>query len=188
MSLSAETRTWLLEWARLAIRQELSAGELLPPASHPREADELRGCFVTLHTRDGSLRGCIGTFEESKSLWQNVAEMARAAATRDRRFEPLRADELEDCVLEISALTPRREARPEQIRVGVDGLWIQRGYSRGVLLPQVATEHGLDAEEFLEHTCLKAGLPKDAWRDPETQLMTFGAEVFGEEAEVVAQA
>jgi AmmeMemoRadiSam system protein A len=147
--------------------------------------DPARGCFVSLHTLGGELRGCIGTFEAEAPLWRQVQEMAVAAASRDPRFTPLGEDELESVVLEISALTPRRPATPEAVRVGEHGLWVQKGAYRGVLLPQVATTYGWDAETFINQTCIKAGLAADAWRDGSVQLSVFSAEVFSESERLV---
>jgi AmmeMemoRadiSam system protein A len=148
---------------------EVASGHLL----------DKRGAFVTLH-QAGQLRGCIGTFEADDSLINTVQRMAVAAATTDPRFPPVEAKELPDLDLEISALTPLRRGTADEVVLGVHGIYITRGIFRGVLLPQVATEHGWDRRTFLEHTCLKAGLRRDAWRDPETKIDLFTAEVFGE--------
>jgi AmmeMemoRadiSam system protein A len=178
--LSEETRRWLLGLARHAVASAV-AGEVPPSANdRPKEVDEGRGCFVTLHRRNGELRGCIGTFDDAVPLWRNIIRMAEAAACHDPRFAPVEPSELGDCYLEISALTPRRPARPEDIVVGEHGIWIVRGPYHGVLLPQVATEYGWDRDTFLEHTCGKAGLPRQAWREPGTEIFTFSAEVFSE--------
>jgi AmmeMemoRadiSam system protein A len=179
--LPEKTRRWLLEQARATIATAVGHGEPLSDApALPDGADEPRGCFVTLHTRSGALRGCIGTFVADEPLWRAVREMAVAAATRDPRFRALSGDELDDCVLEISALTPTEPAQPEDVEVGRHGVCVERGYNRGVLLPQVATEHGWDRETFISQTCVKAGLPPDAWRDGSVTLEVFSAEVFGE--------
>jgi AmmeMemoRadiSam system protein A len=182
--LGDEARRFLLAWARRSIRAAL-AGESGPSASTPPPAPvaDPGACFVSLHTRQGELRGCIGTFDASQPLWQSVARMAVAAATQDYRFAPLAPADLDDCAIEISALTPRRPVAPEQIIIGEHGLWISQGARHGVLLPQVATSHGWDRETFLAHTCMKAGLPEGAWREPGTRIEAFGAEVFREESE-----
>jgi AmmeMemoRadiSam system protein A len=107
--------------------------------------------------------------------------MAWLAATSDPRFNPVEPAELTQITIEISALTPRLEIRdPEEIIIGTHGLCVSLGSSHGVLLPQVATEHGLDRDEFLAHTCMKAGLPADAWRSEKIKIEVFTAEVFGE--------
>lgn len=177
---TSEDRCWLLGLARHAIAGAL-AGENNPvPESRSSLVDEKHGCFVSLHTRAGELRGCIGTFEADAPLWRNVIDMAISAATRDPRFSPLLRSELVDCVLEISVLTPRRQATAGEVVVGQHGIWISRDCRRGVLLPQVAVEYDWDSETFLDHTCLKAGLSRHAWRDPATLIEVFEAEVFGE--------
>jgi AmmeMemoRadiSam system protein A len=136
--------------------------------------------FVTLHVA-GALRGCIGTCERVRPLWSVVPDMATAAATRDPRFPPLAPRDLPDLTVEISVLSPeRRIADPQEIEIGRHGLDIRRERARGLLLPQVAVEHELDRDAFLAATCRKAGLPGSAWRDPETEVRVFEADVFGE--------
>jgi AmmeMemoRadiSam system protein A len=114
-------------------------------------------------------------------LWEAVRENAIAAAFRDPRFPPLGPEELDQVLIEISALTPLRTARPEDVEVGRDGVLVEHGASRGLLLPQVATEYGWSREEFLDHTCRKAGLPAGSWKDSGTVISLFSAEVFGED-------
>ncbi len=180
--LAAVERAALVGIARAAIRARLGLG---PPPSLPSEGAlaRPRGAFVTLH-RGGELRGCIGRFEPQASLARTVAEMAEAAAFDDPRFPPLDASEVDDLDVHVSALGPRVPLPdPATLRVGVHGLVVRRGWHRGVLLPVVAVEHGWDGPTFLKHACLKAGLPPDAWRDPETTLETFEAEEFGDPAE-----
>jgi len=135
---------------------------------------------VSLHTHAGELRGCIGTFDDSLPLWRNVEAMAKAAATHDYRFSRLTLAELDTCAIEISALSPRQPIKAEDVIVGEHGLWIASGVHHGVLLPQVAVSHGWDRETFLAHTCIKAGLPQNAWRDPHTEIEAFRGEVFSE--------
>ena len=173
----AEKKT-LHEIARSAIAARV-AGKPLPPLPPLSPAlQEKRGAFVTLHL-DHQLRGCIGTIEPIKPLAEVVQEMAVAAAFQDPRFPPLSAKELDRIDLEISVLTPLVPvSRIEEIEVGKHGLLIERGFRRGLLLPQVATEYHWDRQTFLEHTCLKAGLPPDAWRDAQTRIYRFSAEVF----------
>jgi AmmeMemoRadiSam system protein A len=139
---------------------------------------EKRGAFVTLKTH-GQLRGCIGHIQAIKPLSQTVIDMAQAAAFQDPRFPPLSRQELKDLSIEISALTPFRPIKSiQEIQVGKHGLYIERGYHSGLLLPQVAEEYGWDTQTFLEHTCQKAGLPKDAWKDSNTKIQIFSAEIF----------
>jgi len=181
MSIGPEDRRRLLEIARASIESHLRTGRLPDLAVAEPALLRKQGCFVSLHG-GGALRGCIGTFSEDQPLWRAVAEMAVAAATRDPRFPPVQPSELEGISLEISVLTPRRPiADVSEIEVGRHGLWLERGSCKGVLLPQVATEEGWDRETFLAHTCMKAGLPATAWRDPQTRIEVFEAEVFGEE-------
>jgi len=109
--------------------------------------------------------------------------MAAAAATRDPRFPPIDATDLQAMTVEISVLTPDVVIhRPEEIEIGRHGLDVRRGGARGLLLPQVAVEHGFDREKFLAATCRKAGLPADAWNDADTEIRVFEADVFGDGA------
>lgn len=179
-TLSDESRKYLLTLARQSIELGLNEEEL--PAQHPGDPNlnEKYGAFVTLKI-NGKLRGCIGRMEASQPLWQTVATMARAAAFEDPRFPALVRRELGGVTLEISVLTPFEPLTgPEALVVGQHGLLIEKGYHRGVLLPQVAVEQGWGAGEFLEQVCLKASLDRDAWKDPETRLFVFSALVFSE--------
>ncbi|HDR16646.1 MAG TPA: AmmeMemoRadiSam system protein B [Desulfobacteraceae bacterium] len=139
-----------------------------------------RGAFVTLK-KHGMLRGCIGMIEPRKPLHKAVEDMARAAAFDDPRFPPLSPSELGEITFEISVLTPLREIRDvEEIEVGRHGLYIVKGSRAGLLLPQVALEQRWDRTTFLEETCRKAGLSEEAWKDHNTVIYVFSAEVFGE--------
>jgi MEMO1 family protein len=141
---------------------------------------EKRGAFVTL-TIGGQLRGCIGYIIPIKSLYLTVREVAESAALKDPRFNPVTVRELPKLEFEISALSPIRPImNVDEIVVGRDGIIIKRGFYQGLLLPQVATDYGWEREEFLQHTCLKAGLPKDAWKQEGTEISIFSAEVFDE--------
>ena len=136
------------------------------------------GAFVTLN-KNGQLRGCIGHIVGDKPLIRTVADMAKAAALEDPRFPNVSAAELKDIEFEISVLTPIRKITDiEEIVVGRDGIIISQKWNRGLLLPQVAADYGWDRITFLEHTCNKAGLPKDAWKDDDTIIEMFSAEVF----------
>lgn len=144
-------------------------------------APEPRGAFVTLKTGEGELRGCIGTILPAGPLDETVVRMAVAAAVEDPRFPVVRLPELSRLRFEISALTVPEPVRDlQRIVVGRHGLIVTRGSRKGLLLPQVASEWGWDREAFLRHTCLKAGLPQEAWRDPQTLVEWFQAEVWGE--------
>lgn len=170
-------RTLLHMIARAAIAERFG-GTPYRPAEIPKALQEKRGVFVTIKI-DGELRGCIGRLVADTPLYQAAADMARAAAFADPRFPPLAAREYDRLEYEISVLTPFRRIKSiEEVRVGRHGLLVRRGFSSGLLLPQVATEQGWDARQFLEHTCLKAGLPRDAWKDPGTEIHVFSAEVF----------
>ena len=158
--------------AKLKDREPEARGELSP------KLYEKRGAFVTLN-KEGSLRGCIGYIEPFKPLIEAVEGMAVSAAFHDPRFQPLEEDEFEESELEISVLTPlKRISNIKKIKVGVHGLYIKSAGSTGLLLPQVAVEYGWDSEEFLYHTCRKAGLSGDCWKDDDTEIYIFSADVF----------
>ena len=138
-----------------------------------------RGAFVTLHVR-GKLRGCVGQVETNKSLAETVARCAISAAREDDRFNPVQPGEVAQLEIEISVLSPPKQITPSEIVIGKHGLIIECGPFRGLLLPQVAAERHWTAEKFLSETCLKAGLPSEAWKSAETQIFGFTAEVFSE--------
>ena len=170
----------LLAIARQAIAAAVGRQRLVPP-----ETDgilrEKRGAFVTLHERaTHDLRGCIGYVEPLFPLAETVTRAAVAAALHDTRFDPVTTRELPGLGIEISVLSLPEPLRPQDIVVGTHGLILSLGGRSGLLLPQVATEHGWDVTTFLEQTCRKAGLPAGAWKRPETQLLGFSAAVFGE--------
>jgi len=181
-------RLRLLQIAREAILSKVSRGTVPEFVADDPELGLPSGAFVSLHI-DGRLRGCIGTLYPEQPLVEAVATMAGEAATADPRFHPLAARDLRETDIEISVLTPFVRVTPEQVEPGRHGLYIARGRRRGVLLPQVATQYGWDREEFLAQTCHKAGLPPDAWRDPDTLIMAFEAQVFSDlgEAEAVSE-
>jgi AmmeMemoRadiSam system protein A len=179
--LTSAERAALLRRARDTIAAYL-AGSAPPPPVGLREPGAHSGAFVTLHAR-GELRGCIGHPGSSKPLDEVIGVCAVAAATDDPRFPSLTAAELPDVDVEISVLTPIRSVDDvREIEVGRDGLIIQDGFRRGLLLPQVADEQGWDRDTFLSHTCLKAGLRPDAWRTG-ASISRFQAEVFSERSE-----
>lgn len=138
------------------------------------------GAFVSLH-KGSELRGCIGTCFPTRPLYRIVMEMTEAAASQDHRVAPVSADELSAIDIEISVLSPLQLIEdPLSLEVGKHGLHVSNGEKRGVLLPQVATDYGWDMETFLAQTCLKAGLPKQAWRWAETKTMGFTALIIEE--------
>ena len=136
---------------------------------------------MTLRTKRGDLRGCIGSIRAMEPLYRAVATSAVSAAFRDPRFFPVRKEEMVQLDLEISVMGPIEPVSDvSDIEVGRDGLIISLGRFAGLLLPQVATEYGWDRQTFLDQTCMKAGLPPGAWRAQETRIEKFSAEVFGE--------
>jgi len=176
--LNDEEREELLRIARSAATTWLREGRV-PEESPASEKLKAPGAaFVTL-TERGRLRGCIGYTEARAPLYRTVQECAVASATEDPRFLPLTPAEIGTVRIEISVLTPLLPIRPEDVDVGVHGLMVRRGGRRGLLLPQVPEEQGWDRETFLAQVCLKAGLPRDAWRQG-AELFSFMAEVFGE--------
>jgi MEMO1 family protein len=178
--LDPQGRKMLLSIARESIKARLEGKELVFPATMPDALKLPLGAFVTLQEA-GELRGCIGTFHPNSPLYQVVAEMAWQAAFSDYRFRPLTKSEFEAIDIEISVLTPmKRIYDPDSVVVGRDGLYIRQGNNSGVLLPQVAVEQGWDRTTFLDHTCLKAGLPSSSWRSERTELYVFQADIFGE--------
>jgi len=180
--LNRNQRTQLLQIARESIAAAIAGRtHRVDAAQFDGDLQRPSGAFVSLHTLDGDLRGCIGTIVAVEPLCLAVASSAIHAATCDPRFYPVRADELPSLQIEISVMSPLIAVKDvEEIVVGRDGLIIRRGARAGLLLPQVATDHGWDRETFLEHTCAKAGLPADSWRSPECRIERFSAEVFSE--------
>jgi len=148
------------------------------PKAFGFKLNEKWGAFVSIY-KQGMLRGCIGTMESPNPLCSTIEDMAQAAAFRDPRFRPIGPEELPYLELEISVLTPLREVKDSsEIQVGRDGILIRQGSCSGVLLPQVASERNWDRITFLEETCRKAGLPKNAWKEPNTKIYIFSADVF----------
>ena len=135
--------------------------------------------FVTLHVNK-KLRGCIGVVEAHTTLGESLARCAADAALHDPRFSRMRPEEMEGLEIEVSLLSPLYPVHPSQVEIGTHGLLVERGQRRGLLLPQVALEHGLSREQFLGETCAKAGLPREAWKDAETKLYGFECEILAE--------
>jgi AmmeMemoRadiSam system protein A len=178
-SLSEADRRTALQLARTAVVEAVSHRQL--PDAFPRDGAfaERHGVFVTLHVRN-RLQGCIGVIEASEPLGEAIVHCAASAALEDPRFAPLRTDQLGELSIEISLLSPVEPIAPESIEIGHHGLLVRLHEQRGLLLPQVATEHRLTREQFLEETCRKAGLGREAWRDPEARLFGFTCQVFSE--------
>ena len=178
-----EAKKRLLEIARTSVAAAVM-GESLPAFSESDpDLNEKCGAFVTIKNR-GRLRGCLGNFTSDEPLYKLVAKMAAASATKDPRFtsDPITPSEMEEIDIEISVLSPLRQVDdPLDFELGKDGVYIQRGAASGCFLPQVAVETGWSKEEFLFHCCQgKAGLPANAWKDPETEVYVFSAEILSE--------
>lgn len=177
MDLSEKDKEQLKQLARDTIEGVLF-GKDTGPSELPETLKEKRGAFVTVKKK-GELRGCIGYIKGFLPLHETIREMAIQAAFHDPRFNPVDKNEWKDIDIEISVLTPMKKVNDvKEIQAGIHGLYIEKGAHTGLLLPQVATEYGLDRTAFLEHTCYKAGLPKDAWKSKDTQIYIFSAEVF----------
>lgn len=173
--------------ARQALTVYIEKKEIIKPKGLPPVFEEKRGVFVTLH-EDGDLRGCIGYPLPIMQLGKAIVDSAINAGSRDPRFPCVRPGELKRIEVEVTILTrpePYTEPKkklPEKVSIGRDGLIVTKGPNSGLLLPQVATEWGFDSLEFLSQTCIKAGLPTDAWLDEDTQVQHFQAQIFAEMA------
>ncbi|MEM0232800.1 MAG: TIGR00296 family protein [Candidatus Nezhaarchaeales archaeon] len=190
-SILDEDGAFLVRLARRAVREYFSSRRVMsPPQDTPTRLYEKRGVFVTIESYPNrELRGCIGFPEPIYPLVEATIRASLSSAFEDPRFPPLTESELKDVVFEVSVLTPPQLVKvskpteyPSKIKVGVDGLIVEKGFFKGLLLPQVAVEYGWNEEEFLTHCCLKALLPPDAWLDPRTKIYKFQAEIFEEEA------
>ena len=181
--LDRDEGTIAVRLARSAIKAHL-AGEIVETGGLPEVFGEKRGVFVTLH-KNGDLRGCIGYPEPVMLLKDAIPDSAVSAAVRDPRFPHVRYEEMEDIVVEVTILTPpvKIDAMPsdlpKHVEVGRHGLIVRKGAYQGLLLPQVATEWGFDAEEFLSQTCVKAGLFPDAWLTGAV-VYSFEGQIFTE--------
>jgi AmmeMemoRadiSam system protein B/AmmeMemoRadiSam system protein A len=182
VELSAKDKATLMNIARTTI-EDCVKGEKVPEF----EVDspilkEKRGAFVTIH-ENGQLRGCIGYIEAIKPLYLTIREMAQAAALNDPRFKPVSPQELQSLDLEISVLTTLKKIEDvSEIQIGKHGVLLKKGYHQGVFLPQVATEQGWDRTTFLNELCYKAGInDPNCWREKDTELYIYSAEVFKEE-------
>jgi AmmeMemoRadiSam system protein A len=177
LSLSEADKRAALQLARTAVIEAVTHHRL--PEVFPREGvfAEHRGVFVTLHVRN-RLQGCIGVIEAKEPRGEAIVRCAASAALEDPRFAPMKMEQLGELRIEISLLSSMEPIAPESIEIGRHGLFIRLHSQRGLLLPQVAIEHRLTREQFLEETCRKAGLLREAWRDPEACLFGFTCEVF----------
>jgi len=174
---SAEERALLLKLAHDAIGSRLEGREILLESPSPHLA-EPHGAFTTLYHR-GQLRGCVGYIAPVVSLYRTVIETARGAAFEDSRFLPVNRAEALELEVSLSILSPLQPIRPQEVEIGRHGLLITLGPNRGLLLPQVAVEHGWDRVTFLEQTCRKGGLSMDAWQRGAT-VEAFTTETFGD--------
>jgi len=186
--LSDSDGVFLVKTARKAVTEFLSNGNRMKLESDLEEKFSFNsGVFVTLNNPDG-LRGCIGFPMPEKKLSHAIIEGAIAAATEDPRFPSVKTNELNDIVFEVTVLTPPivvDVSDPmeylEKIKVGRDGLIIRHSFSSGLLLPQVPVEYGWNVEEFLQHTCEKAGLSRDTWKNESVKIEKFEGIIFKEE-------
>jgi len=190
--LNEEEGKFLVKLARRAVKEYLETKKV--PETTRRVHEKLLqpcGVFVTINSienEEKELRGCIGYPYPTDPLVEAVIQSAISAATQDPRFNPLTKDELDKVVFEVSVLTPpqvlevkRPQDYPSKIRIGEDGLIIEKGMFKGLLLPQVPVEWNWDQEEFLCQCCIKAGLPPDNWLLPSTRIQKFQAIIFEEE-------
>ncbi len=178
--LSENETKLLLSIAREAITKQVLKQKYSPEPREEKALNERSGCFVTIK-QAGELRGCIGSFQSERPLFREVAAMAAASASKDPRFHPMEADELNCFSVEISVLTSLQKITDiDEIEVGRHGIYLEKNFSRGVLLPQVATEYNWDRSTFLQQTCLKAGLPKNAWQAEDTEIYIFSAQILKE--------
>ena len=188
IQLSDSDGIFLVKTARMAVTEFLSNGNRLKLESEYKEKFSFNsGVFVTLNNPDG-LRGCIGFPMPDKKLSHGIIDAAISAATEDPRFSPVKTNELNDIVFEVTVLTPPAEivvTDPTEylgkIKVGRDGLIIKHSFSSGLLLPQVPIEYDWSVEEFLQHTCEKAGLERDTWKNENIKIEKFEGIIFKEE-------
>lgn len=188
MTLSLEQGRDLVRYARAVIEGNFSGEKPMVPASLTEAFREDRGVFVTLH-KGKELRGCIGYPEPTHPLGHAVEHGALSAALEDPRFPSVEEGEMDDILVEVSVLTKPELVEVEEpkdyvgrVCVGRDGLIAEKGFSRGLLLPQVPVEWGWDSETFLCQTCTKAGLAPATWMDDDFKLYSFTAQIFSEES------
>ena len=183
--ISKEDGKLLLKLARDAISASLKEKEVEIPDEVKKKFKEKQGAFVTLKVNDG-LRGCIGFIEAIYPLYETVARAATAAAFADPRFPPLKNEEFDKIKIEVSVLTKpelikgKREDYPKKVEIGKHGLIVEAGFFKGLLLPQVFTEHKCTPEQALNLTCDKANLNPGCWKEEECKVYTFSCEIFEE--------
>jgi len=185
--LSKKDGAYLIKVSKLAIETYLKKGEKLDvPEDCPEHLKENLGVFVTLN-ENNELRGCIGYPEPVAPLINATIDVAISAAVNDPRFPSLTKDELKDISVEVTVLTKPEIIKvdtpydyPKKIAIGEDGLIVESGFNRGLLLPQVASEHNMDEETFLANTCMKAGLNPQCWLEDNTEIYKFQGKIFKE--------
>src|ERR1700722_1712767 len=180
-SLAEREKQLLLQIARSALTLDVAGKPPLQEFPAEGKLQQPAGAFVTLHRR-GRLRGCVGQLPGRDALVAVVAHCARAAALGDSRFEPVGLAEVSEIEIEVSVLSALEDVTLAAIEAGKHGLVVSQGRLRGVLLPQVASQFNWGAQRFLEESCVKAGLERDAWKDAATRVQAFTAEVFSEAA------
>lgn len=187
--ISLEDGILLVKTAREIVRTYLKEGKRINLGDKIRSLFDFNsGVFVTINKSE-QLRGCIGYPLPSRKLYQALVDSSIAAATEDPRFPPVDSSELDKITFEVTVLSRPlkievKEAKEylSEIKIGRDGLIVKNGFNSGLLLPQVPLEYGWNVREFLENTCLKAGLPKDCWKDPETIIEKFEGIIFSEKS------
>ena len=187
-NLTVDDGTALVKTARGIVTEYLKTGKKISPEKKFQNDFSFNsGVFVTLNTKLG-LRGCIGYPLPDRKLFDALEDAAIASATEDPRFSSVKSEELESITFEVTVLTPPKKIivnKPEEylskIKVGRDGLIVRNGFNSGLLLPQVPVEYDWNEKQFLEYTCEKAGLSKDYWKDPNTEIQKFEGIVFKEE-------
>lgn len=176
-----EERESLLKFVRDVIKSQFASSVIPQINSTNNKLDDIGSCFVTLHSNNGMLRGCIGNIAAFEPLKKNLERNAINAAFKDPRFPALDADELDDIYLELSILTPMQEIpSPAEFIVGKHGIVLQCQGRSAVFLPQVAPEQGWDSNTTLSHLSMKAGLPSNAWQRADAKFNVFEAVVFSE--------
>ena len=176
-----DEKVFLLKLVREVIIAKLENREMKISKPKNEIFNKKTGAFVTLHKKNNDLRGCIGYIRGYKNLFDTIKEMAEAAAFRDPRFQEVQSFELNDIVIEISILSDLIIVNDvKEIEVGRDGLFIESGINSGLLLPQVAKEWNWNCTQFLNETCHKAGLSSNCWKDKNTRIYRFSAEIFSE--------
>jgi AmmeMemoRadiSam system protein A len=178
-SLSEDEQREILRVARESLVEAVTHGRLMQPFPQDGIFHRRAGVFVTLHKK-GKLRGCIGVIQPREGLGESVVRAALGAALEDPRFGKMTPEELEEVQIEVSLLSELERTVPEAIKVGRDGLLIENELQRGLLLPQVAVEHCLTREQFLDETCRKAGLQRGAWKDSAAKIYRFSCEIISE--------